>query len=181
VPESLDFRNGGPDFRHRTAAGIILVVPTIAFGGEEGVPKAASSLAGIAFAAANDERHSLAPQGEAHMDNTEEQIGAALLDKGDILVENGSRTEAIAVYDDLIGRFGNATEAPMREQVVIALFKKGKATLDRSEEIAVYDDLIGRFGNATEAPIREQVANALLRKGEVFFVWLGRDTEAIAV
>jgi hypothetical protein len=32
----------------------------------------------------------------------------------------GRRKEAIAVYDDLLARFGNATEAPIREHVAKA-------------------------------------------------------------
>jgi hypothetical protein len=71
--------------------------------------------------------------------------------------------DEIAIYDDLLARFGTATELPLREQVARALFNKGVrlGTLDRSAEaIAVYDDLLARFGAATELPLREQVARA---------------------
>ncbi len=62
-------------------------------------------------------------------------------------------TEAIAVYDDLLARFGAATELPLREPVAKALINKGfrLGQLDKSTEaIAVYDDLLARFGAATE-------------------------------
>jgi tetratricopeptide (TPR) repeat protein len=95
----------------------------------------------------------------------------------------GSSEEAIAVYDNLLTRFGSATEAPVLEQVARALVNKGIAldALGRSSEaIAVYDDLLVRFGSATEAPILEQVARALVNKGTALDA-LGRSSEAIAV
>ena len=65
----------------------------------------------------------------------------------------GRREEAIAVYDDVVGRFGTATELPLLEEVARALVNKG-VTLGQlgcnEEEIAVYDDVVGRFGTATE-------------------------------
>jgi hypothetical protein len=44
----------------------------------------------------------------------------ALRNKGVALGELGRNEDAIAVYDDLIGRFGNATEAAIREEVARA-------------------------------------------------------------
>jgi tetratricopeptide (TPR) repeat protein len=99
------------------------------------------------------------------------------------LVELGRREEAIAIYDDLLARFGTATEQALREGVAMALCNKGVAlgALGRSEEaIAVYDDLLARFGTATEPMLRGQVAVALRNKG-VALGALGRSEEAIAV
>ena len=76
----------------------------------------------------------------------------------------GRGKEEIAVYDDLLARFGTATELPLRERVAEALFNKGVTlgALGRSADaIAIYDDLLARFGAATELPLREQVAKAL--------------------
>ena len=103
-----------------------------------------------------------------------------LVSKGTAL---GRGDEAIAVYDDLIARFGTATELSLREPVANALFKKGDrlGALGRGDEaIAVYDDLIARFGTATELSLREPVANALFKKG-ITLGTLGRGGEAIAV
>src|ERR1700722_9659951 len=88
--------------------------------------------------------------------------------------------EAIAVYDDVVGRFGTATELSLREQVAKSLFNKGVALRQlgrRKEVIAVYHDVVRQFGTATELP---QVARALVNKG-VTLTQLGRREEAIAV
>src|SRR4051794_24705959 len=65
----------------------------------------------------------------------------------------------IAAYDELIERFGEASEAPLGEQVAKALLNKGSTlrVLDRPDaEIAAYDELIERFGDASAALLREQ-------------------------
>ena len=90
--------------------------------------------------------------------------------------------EAIAVYDDVIGRFGAAGELPLREEVARALYNKGfvLGMLDRTAEaIATYDDVIGRFGTAGELTLREEVANALINKG-IALTALGRNADAVA-
>ncbi len=95
----------------------------------------------------------------------------------------GRRQEEIAVYDDLLARFGNATEPALRKQVAMALVDKGYGLGilgRRQEQIAVYDDLLARFGNATEPALREQVAMALVEKGFTLGA-LGRRQEEIAV
>jgi hypothetical protein len=58
-------------------------------------------------------------------------------------------------FYDVVARFGDAAEAPLREVVAGALVNKGVAlgALGRSEEaIAVHDDVVARFGDAAEAP-----------------------------
>jgi tetratricopeptide (TPR) repeat protein len=108
---------------------------------------------------------------------------STLFNKGVRLGTLGRSAEAIAVYDDLLARFGTATELPLREQVAHALRNKGVrlSALNRSAEaIAVYDDLLARFGTATELPLREQVAKALRNKG-VRLGALNRSAEEIAV
>jgi tetratricopeptide (TPR) repeat protein len=80
----------------------------------------------------------------------------------------GRSDEAIALYDNVIARFGAAPEPALRELVAKTLFNKGVTLggLGRSdEEIAAYDDLLGRFGAASEPALREQVAKALVNKG----------------
>jgi tetratricopeptide (TPR) repeat protein len=114
--------------------------------------------------------------------NTERQAWA-LLSNGFVLGTLGRSQEEIAVYDDLIARFGTATEPALREPVARALVSKGArlyALGRREEEIAVYDDLIARFGIATEPALREPVAKALVSKGYALYA-LGRREEEIAV
>jgi tetratricopeptide (TPR) repeat protein len=88
-------------------------------------------------------------------------IATALLNKGIALSTFGRSAEAIAVYDELLARFGTATE--LREQVAKALVNKGNTLgkLNRSvEAIAAYDELLARFGTATELPLRKAIATA---------------------
>ena len=86
-----------------------------------------------------------------------------MFNKGFRLGALGRSEEAIAVYDEVVGRFGEASEPGLREQVAMAMFNKGfrLGALGRSEEwIAVYDDVVGRFGEASEPGIQEIVAQA---------------------
>ena len=46
------------------------------------------------------------------------------------------QAEQIAVYDDLVARFGEAMELPLREQVAMALFNKGVALGDLDRRVA---------------------------------------------
>ncbi|MBU1184017.1 MAG: tetratricopeptide repeat protein [Proteobacteria bacterium] len=111
------------------------------------------------------------------------EIARALVNKGVALGSLGRGEDAIAVYDEVISRFGDAEELPLREQVARALMNKGVAleSLGRGEdEIAVYDEVIRRFGDAEELPLRERVARALVNKG-ITLGSLGRGEDAITV
>ena len=77
--------------------------------------------------------------------------------------------EEIQTYDEVLRRFGDATEPALREQVATALVNKGVTLgqLNRSEdEIRTYDEVLLRFGDAAEPVMREQAAKALLYKGQ---------------
>ncbi len=89
-----------------------------------------------------------------------EQVARALFDKGCTLGELGRSAEAIATYDDLLARFGAATELQLCEIVAMALVNKGAALGRSAEAVAAYDDLLARFGAATELPLREFAAKA---------------------
>jgi hypothetical protein len=54
-----------------------------------------------------------------------EQVAKALVNKGARLGVLGRSDEAIAVYADVLARFGTATELALREQVAKALVNKG--------------------------------------------------------
>jgi hypothetical protein len=88
----------------------------------------------------------------------------AIVYKGVGLGELHRSEEAIAVYDDIVARYKDASEPALREKVAKALIYKGWALgqLNRSEaEIAVYDDLVARYKDASEPALREKVAWAL--------------------
>jgi tetratricopeptide (TPR) repeat protein len=95
----------------------------------------------------------------------------------------GDGERAIAVFDELVARFGDAAEPALREAVARAMVDKGLTLgrLNRSEDaIAVYDELLARFGAATEPALREPVARAMVDKG-LTLGRLSRSEDEIAV
>ncbi|MDD4929207.1 MAG: tetratricopeptide repeat protein [Gallionella sp.] len=107
----------------------------------------------------------------------------ALLSKGITLGQMQRNEEEIAVYDEVLRRYGEATETALRERVAKALLNKGftLGQMQRNEEeIAVYDEVLRRYGEAAETALREPVAKALLNKG-VTLGQMQRNKEAIAV
>jgi tetratricopeptide (TPR) repeat protein len=80
-----------------------------------------------------------------------ELLAAALINKGGILGELGRGDEAIAIYDDIVSRYGTASEPALRELVAKALFNKGGTlgALGRHDDaISVYDDLCPELNSA---------------------------------
>ena len=99
--------------------------------------------------------------------NKNEEICDALLLQAFILSELNLSLEELAVYDELLARFGGRTEAGVVERLARAIFNKGATLgqLNRSDEaIAVYDELLARFGGRTEAGVVEQLLKARLYK-----------------
>ncbi len=112
----------------------------------------------------------------------QEQVANALGNKGLSLGTLDRNEEAIAVYEDVVRRFGDVQESALREQVANALGNKGfrLGALNRNEEaIATYDDLVRRFADAQEPALRASVAKALRNKGYSLGK-LNRNEEAIA-
>ena len=89
---------------------------------------------------------------------------------------DGRSDEALAVFDEVVKRFGELAEPGVREQVAKALFNKG-VMLDKQNHtekaLEAYDELVRRFGDATEPTVREQVAAGLRNKGVI----LGQDKQ----
>jgi hypothetical protein len=54
-----------------------------------------------------------------------EQVALAFFGKGNNLAKLGRGKEAVAVYSNLVERFGRASEPALRELVAQALFNKG--------------------------------------------------------
>jgi tetratricopeptide (TPR) repeat protein len=111
------------------------------------------------------------------------QVAQTLFNSGVALRQQNRFEEAIATYDQVIARFGDASELALREQVARAMLSKGAvlSQLQRNEEaIAIYDQVIARFGDGTELALREPVAGAMLNKGAILSQ-LQRSEEAIAI
>jgi tetratricopeptide (TPR) repeat protein len=111
-----------------------------------------------------------------------EQVAKALTNKAFTLGQLNRAADALAVYDDVVARFGDAPEPAIREQVAKALANKAFALgqLDRAADaLPAYDELVVRFGDAPEPVLREQVAKALVNKA-ITLGRLERPTEALA-
>ncbi len=96
------------------------------------------------------------------------KIENALFNKGVVLGRLGRSEEAIAVYDDLLRRYGGLSDPSSREHTARALFNKGArlADLNRpADALTVYGQLLERFGQSTEPKITEAVAKAMVNRG----------------
>ena len=108
-------------------------------------------------------------------------VAVALFNKAATLGQLNRSEEEIQACDELLRRFGDATEPALRERVAKALVNKGitLGQLSRSEEaVQAYDEVVRRLGDATEPALREQVAKALVNKG-VTLGQLSRGDEAV--
>jgi tetratricopeptide (TPR) repeat protein len=98
-------------------------------------------------------------------------------------LEAGDTIRCLAIVDQVIARFGGASDPTLREQIAVAIGNKGVA-LGRGGNsagaIASYDELIARFGEATELALRKHVATAMLNKG-IMLGERGDEAEEIAL
>ncbi|MGI9004495.1 MAG: tetratricopeptide repeat protein [Pseudonocardia sp.] len=132
--------------------------------------------------AAHDE-HALAHSLTAMQILAEAGDPHAHVNVGVLLGGLGRSDEAIAVYDQVVDRYGDDETPALREQLAGALYNKAVVLggLGRSDEaIAVYDQVADRYGDDETPALREQLAEALYNKG-VVLGGLGRPDEAIAV
>lgn len=82
---------------------------------------------------------------------------------GVVLGDLGRSDDAVEVNDEVVARFGEATEPALREQVAKALVNKGVTlgALGRSDdELDAHDEVVARYGEATEPVLRQAVAMA---------------------
>jgi len=101
-------------------------------------------------------------------DASNEEVAKSLYDKGVALGKQGWSEDAIAVYDQVVERFGGAKDIVLRERVAKSLFNKGVrlGKLGRSENaIAAYGQVVERFGGAKESVLRELVGDAYVNCG----------------
>ena len=108
----------------------------------------------------------------------------ALLKKAARLIKSKDREEAVAIYDQVIKRFGSSTAPQLRELVALTLLNKGVAlvNLKRPEEAhMVLGQLTERFHPGSSDPgDQDTLARAMYLKG-LALVQLERHEEAIAV
>ena len=135
--------------------------------------------------ALTDAFHALQSLCQAHATEAalREPVSRALFNVGFRLGTLNRGEDAIAVYDEVVARFGTAVEPALREPVARALVAKGVrlGTLNRGEDaIAVYDEVVARFGTAGEPALCELVAKALYNKG-VTLGTLNRGEDEIGV
>lgn len=118
------------------------------------------------------------------------EIASEPLSKANALIHMGltygkleQSEEEMAMYDEVVRNFGEATELALREKVSRALINKAitLGDLKRSEEeIVVYDEVVRRFGESTELKLCEQVGKVLINKA-ITLGELKRGEEEVAV
>jgi len=104
-----------------------------------------------------------------------------LFNKAVALGERGHSREEIVVYDEIVTRFGAASDLALCRLVARSLYNKGftLAGLGRGEEaVAAYDEIVARFGAAADTALREDVGGALVNKG-VALAAQGRGEDAV--
>ncbi len=112
-----------------------------------------------------------------------EKVANALFKKGATLGELGNSTEELAVYEDVIGRFGNVPSNAVATQVAGAMYNKSVrlGELERFEEAVIAGrELVTRYRAIREPQVEVFVAKALRNIG-VILGRLERDDEKLRV
>lgn len=95
-------------------------------------------------------------------------VAQVLFNRGLAQGEVGQSQEEIKTYDEVLHRFGDASELALKEHVARSLVNKGfrQGQLGLNEEaIKISDEVLRRFGDASELALKELMAQALLNKG----------------
>ena len=115
-------------------------------------------------------------------DAAAEMVGKELLEEGGALRKQNRPEEALAVFDEVVRRFGASRAPALLETVAKALNNKGTtlAKLDRREEaLAAFDEVAHRFGESEAPGLIATVVKALTNKGGTLGA-LNRLEEALA-
>jgi tetratricopeptide (TPR) repeat protein len=125
----------------------------------------------IGIAAYGHERFDIAIRAfrRARKSSVDEVVALAGFDLGVVRGDLGRSEDAVRAYEQVVARFGDATEPGLREHVAKALVGKGvslRALRRFEDELGAYNEVVARFGDATEpALLRELVARALFTRG----------------
>ena len=95
-------------------------------------------------------------------------IASVLTVKAVAHLELGETEAAVALWDEVIKRFGDSTAPELQERVAQALFAKGLACGERGDfeaAVALYDEVVKRFGDSTAPELQGVIAIALVNKG----------------
>jgi len=107
----------------------------------------------------------------------------AFFEKAALLGKLNRLEEEIALYDEVVNRFGREDGSALPVQVALAMYNKG-VTLGKlkrhEEEIAIYDEVVNLFGQRGESVFLERVAIAMVNKS-LILAQLNRHEEAISV
>ena len=109
------------------------------------------------------------------------EAATALVINATNLGNEGRNEEAIAIYEEVIARFGATNRPDLLERVIIAKLDMAISFRElkrHADAITVYDDLIARFKSAPELGLRAVAATALVHKG-IELSDLEREQEAI--
>ncbi|MBI4718190.1 MAG: hypothetical protein HY763_10325 [Planctomycetes bacterium] len=122
--------------------------------------------------------------GHIHIPDAAEAVVVGMLVRAELAGALAGLHLGLAVYDDVVRRFGDRPESGIAELVAKGLVKKGAAlgALDRfEEELGVYDEVVRRFEDRPESGIAGTVAVALFNKGVRLEAPLDRFDEALGV
>ena len=106
----------------------------------------------------------------------------SLYERGRRAARDGRQGDALAFFEQVISRYGDATEAWLSELVGQALYGKAYSLekIEREDEaLVLYDEIIERFGSSERTEVQAQLARALYQRGEVL-ARRGRTDEALA-
>lgn len=99
-----------------------------------------------------------------------ELLAKSFISKGILLEKLNKPDLSVEVFDEVIGRFGNAVEPELKIQVASAQVNKG-VMYERLNKIdtaiMTYDDVISRLNGSSDPILKEMVAIALINKGHL--------------
>lgn len=123
-----------------------------------------------------------------HLDQSLDFEAEALRRKGNACVDltPPRMNEAVALYDEVIERFGHSEDVSLLLEVSMAMLDKARvySMFDFSAEaLVICDAIIARFGGGEDKYIfhRTKVSEAILQKGRVLHSAFGRSEDAIAL
>ncbi|MCY4441768.1 MAG: tetratricopeptide repeat protein [Deltaproteobacteria bacterium] len=103
-------------------------------------------------------------------DDTVERDARTLFARAATLNNQNHAEDALALWDELLLRFGQSKNPALLESIVTALFNKG-VTLGRmnrlQEALGVYEEMVRRFGQSEDPTVLESVGKALFNKGMI--------------
>ena len=101
-------------------------------------------------------------------EHAELAVATARIRKALRLEDQNRPEEALAIYDEVVHRFGTSENPALLELVAKALFFKGitlGAMNQPKEELAAYDEVVHRFWTSENPALLELVAKVLVSKG----------------